>query len=382
MISANLLKRLTYAKYIFEQGKNSLNNKSPLFNSMSVLFFHDAVELFLSVIADQLSFKKPNEFKDYWKEAEKKEKPLPNYNELNALNKIRVDFKHHGITPSYDECIACEKALVSFFTEASKGILRLDFSTITVSDLIEDINIKEHIKAAEKFKDEEDYYQSICESAIAFNYAEKVAGDTWHSFFIGKSYWDTKKIVPPLSFSGYISTNNTLQNNFKNIEKSFKEVQSASEEFIRNINVLLLGVDIFKFKRFNLLTPRTYTDGKGVVHIDGGIVSIYHNKVNFNQKNALFCFHFVIDTAMKIEQNPLDLVNINSPKLIKIKNEGAAFFHFIGNELKEAGHVSGGKEYKVLSIGYYQIPKAGIFYGILHQEEKVTISADDVEVLE
>ena len=382
MINPNLLKRLTYAKYIFEQGKNFLNNKSPLFNSMSVLFFHDAAELFLSVIADKVSFKKPYNFMDYWKEAENKGKPLPNYNDLNTLNKIRVDFKHYGITPSYDECIECENALVSLFTEASKDILGLDFSTITVSDLIEDINIKEHIKAAEKFKDEEDYYQSICESAIAFNYAEKVAGDTWHSFFIGKSYWDIKKIVPPVSFSGYISTNHTLQNNFRNIEKSFKEVQSVSEELIRNINALLLGVDIFEFKRFNFLTPRTYTDGKGVVRIGRGILSIYHNKVNFNHKNALFCIHFVIDTAMKIEQNPLDLVNINSPKLIKIKDEGAAFFQFIGNELKEAGHVSGGKEYRVLNIAYYRIPKPGVFYEILHQEEKVKISASDVEALE
>jgi len=382
LISANLLKRLTYAKYIFEQGKNSLNNKSPLFNSMSVLFFHDAAELFLSVIADLLSFKKPKEFKDYWKEAEKKGKPLPNYNELNALNKIRVDFKHHGITPSYDECLACENALVSFFTEASKDILGLDFSTITVTDLIEDINIKEHIKTAEKFKDEGEYYQSICESAIAFNYAEKVAGDSWHSFLIGKSYWDIKKIVPSLNYSRSISTFRELGGNFKNIEKSFKEVQSVSEELIRNINTILLGADIFKFKRFNLLTPRTYTDGKGVVRIGGGIMSIYHNKVNFNHKNALFCVHFVIDTAMKIEQNPLDLVNINSPKLIKIKNEGAAFFQFIGNELKEAGHVSGGKEYRVLNIAYYRIPKPGFFYEILNQEEKVKISASDVEVLE
>jgi len=98
LINPNLLKRLTYAKYIFEQGKNFLNNKSPLFNSMSVLFFHDAAELFLSVIADKVSFKKPYNFMDYWKEAENKGKPLPNYNDLNTLNKIRVDFKHYVVT--------------------------------------------------------------------------------------------------------------------------------------------------------------------------------------------------------------------------------------------------------------------------------------------
>jgi len=382
LISVNLLKRLTYAKYIFEQGKNCLNNKSPLFNSMSVLFFHDAAELFLSVIADKLSFKIPYEFKDYWKEAEKKKKPLPNYNELNALNKIRVAFKHHGITPSYDECRECENALIDFFFETSKDILELDFSTITASDLIEDINIKEHIKVAEKFKDEGEYYQSICESSIAFKYAEKVAGDTWHSFFITRSYWDMKKIVPSLKLSGSISTFRELKDNFRNIEKSLKEVQDVSEELISNMNTILLGVDVFKFKRFNLLTPRTYTDGKGVVQIGGGIVSPYHNKVNYNHKNALFCIHFVIDTAMKIEQNPLDLVNINSPKIIKIKNEGAAFYQLSGNEFKEAGHVSGGEEYRVLKIVYGHSPKAGVYYEILHQEEHVGISASDVEIME
>lgn len=377
-----MFKRLSYAKYLFEHGKNTLANKSSLYNALAILIFHDAAELFLTVIADKLTFKTQDHFMDYWKEVEDKGHSLPYKNELKKLNKIRVDFKHYGILPLFDECIECETTLNHFFSEVARDILELDFSTVSVSDLIENPDIRKHVRAAEKYKDEGNFGESIIESTIAFNYVGKVArGDSSHSFFIEKNYWDLKKVVPTLRSSGYTSTNRALQNNFRDIETSFKEVQHTLEEIIQNVNVLLLGVDIFKYKRFNSLTPRTYTDGKGVVHISEGATSIFCNEVNFNQKNALFCIHFVIDTAMKIEQNPLDLININAPKVVRINNERAILYEFIDNELKEIGLVSEEKEFRVIESTYIQSQRTGMFYEILNQGNKVLISADDVEIL-
>ena len=75
------------------------------FSSKAVLDLHDAVELFLQLVAEHLgaTLSKKGDFLEYWPAInEKLGTDLPMQPAMKRLNQARVGLKHSGIRPSRD----------------------------------------------------------------------------------------------------------------------------------------------------------------------------------------------------------------------------------------------------------------------------------------
>ncbi|GAH70959.1 unnamed protein product [marine sediment metagenome] len=66
-ISQTILKRLSFIKYLYQLGINQSRQKTPQ-NSISILMFHDSVELFLQLSTEYLSASPRANigFMEYW----------------------------------------------------------------------------------------------------------------------------------------------------------------------------------------------------------------------------------------------------------------------------------------------------------------------------
>ena len=144
-------KRFSIAKYFINKGKGQLKNNTQLSSAHALLHFHDATEILLLAIADNIGYKVPYNFMKHWEEAKIKGTKLPYFNELNNLNRLRVSIKHYGILPSIADCIESERNVTNFFIEVLKDIFSLDFNSISLSDLVLDNDIRKHLALAEKF---------------------------------------------------------------------------------------------------------------------------------------------------------------------------------------------------------------------------------------
>jgi hypothetical protein len=378
MTSVSYVKRLGYAKYIYSKGIEALANNTQLGNALAILSFHDAAEIVLLSIADQLGYKSPDHFMQNWDKAEGMGKPLHLKNQMERLNRLRTSFKHHGILPNRDDSIECQRTVFDFFLSTLRDILGLDFNSLSVSDLIENQIIRGYLKEAEKNIGLEQYEEAISEAAKAFAFVMKeAAGDYWHHFIIKNSTFELADIDPRIFSIG--GRDNTVERNFGATKKSLMTVKKCLEDIIDKINPLLLGVDNFRYTRFRLLTPMTFimSDHKTVrqnIHWN-----VYQNKYNMTLENATFCFNFVTDTALKAQESSLGLVNAQAPAAITITSEKAPIFSLKGKELVEIGSAPKNSIFRVLNKVSASVFNNEPYWSIDYGGNSAFIKVDDAE---
>lgn len=328
MSNKNYIKRLTYTRYIYGQGTELLANRTSISDAMAILSFHDALEQFLLVIAVKLRIRYQESIMQYWDEANKKQIILPNKNDISNLCKVRGLFKHRGILPNAEECNNIRHRLHDFFIEVSQKILGIDFLKLSLSGLIEYDDVKEYIKNAEELLNQNNYEESIVESAKAFKLLEKKKeGDIWYSF-----------VVSQYPFSSLNELVNYGKIEDKLLLESLREVRDRLNDIIPNLNFLLLGIDTYKYQKFKLMTPIiNLTLGEEFYVHKGG--SPFKHIINYNEENALFCLNFIIDTALRFQSEPFDLINRNKPQTIRIKNSQTKVYTYKEGAFKEVGTI-------------------------------------------
>lgn len=335
MNTKDFIKRLTYAKYIYNKGMEFLSQRTPVSDAMSILLFHDASEQLLLIVADALGISTTKiTFLDYWEKVKNKGKHLPNKNEMLKLNKMRVNFKHHGILPNHEECRDIPYVLNNFFSSVSHDILDIDFLNLSLADLINYDDVRNCIKNAENFLNRENFEESIIESAKAFAFLEKrMEGDYDHSY-----------VIPDLtSFNGLSEAERKIDTGQdrdvdKYYREGFREARAKIQEIIKNLNPLSLGIDIYKYQRFKLLTPIVHSMQDGSLRI-AHIANKYKHRLNYNEENVLFCLNFVIDTALKFQSESFGLINRNKFQTIKTKSDKTKVYSYVEKIWKEIGVV-------------------------------------------
>lgn len=101
-----VMERLAFIRYLYTVGAEQSRKTEP-FCWVSILTFHDSVELFLAIAAEYLDLNKrirDIKFMEYWtllstKLKEKHKNGLTHKISMEKLNKARVDFKHYGKCP-------------------------------------------------------------------------------------------------------------------------------------------------------------------------------------------------------------------------------------------------------------------------------------------
>lgn len=283
----NVIKRIALIKYLHKLGNEHAHKSEPL-KSLSVLIYHDLVELFLDLICDELEINRSDSFMGYWGVINKKIRPneLSHKSTMGKLNKSRVNFKHHGIMPSASDIELYEVTTRDFLTENAQNFFSIDFSSISLSDLIQNNRIREIIKKAEVNYNNNEIRECQNNLARAFEYLlfdyEKDQKDYFENspFDFGRELWSKPKIF----------------NQKEDEERRFLESMYKSFERMKKyLRITSLGIDYKKYIRFKLNTPRAMFTSSDEVILGEPI------KDNINQDEFEFCRDFLIETAITLQ---------------------------------------------------------------------------------
>jgi len=308
-------KQLSFIKYLFSIGFEQAERPEPMCYA-ALLTFHDSVELFLNLSAQHLDapIKNNQNFIDYWTIISDKLPVgtiLSQKTAMIRLNKARVSFKHHGISPNKAEIGDFQIMTKLFFEENTNSIFGIDFSSISLIDIIQCVDAKVDLKTAEKSLQEGKIDESLEKIAFSFaklfrDYKIKVKERYGHDpFAFSSPYVGINAISDESSELGEeISVfSSDVERAIDGLESSLSELQDAVE-------IIGLGIDFRKYTKFDLLKPRikkvsTWFDpGKSkekmwtykIIKNDCG------SKGEPTSQDVQFCIDFIIECAIILQE--------------------------------------------------------------------------------
>lgn len=280
------LKRLSIIKLLYSHGTYQSSQPDTV-SFFSILSFHDSIEMFLKLLALKNNINSTNfKFLDYWDK-------IPNLTmkeAARALNTRRVNLKHKGLIPGKLEVEASRVTATEFFAENTIIHFDIDFSEISLIDLVENTTTKELLFEAEHF--------------IGNNEIGKSVENTKKAFLkLIDSYINTKG-----NFWGRTPLNFIEEVEFKvphgeekspaeyQLERLFKDVNKNFQNIEKTMSIIALGIDYKKYMKFEALTPY------GLKTCDDNYIFEQPEDRKWTPENCEFCISFVVECAMKLQE--------------------------------------------------------------------------------
>jgi hypothetical protein len=285
-MNANVIRRLALIKYLHNLGMEQAKKSEPL-NSLSILTFHDLVELFLQLICDKYDIKYSEPFLGYWDKinGKIKSKTLSYKPLMEKLNRSRVDFKHHGIIPSSADIESFGVLTKDFLEENVKQYFSLEYSNISLIDLIQNSRVKDLLHKADSHFKNEEFIDCMQELARAFEFLifdyENEQRDSLNQspFDFGYDYFPKPRFK---------------QQDYN--EKRFYEfVFKSIEKINKYLRITSFGIDYKKYIRFKLITPRALLTAN-----DDFVLGEPQQK-NLSNEDYLYCRDFIIESALILQ---------------------------------------------------------------------------------
>lgn len=152
-LTPELLKRIMYSKYLLQRAQALSAEGHELALGASILAAHDAVEMLMKVVSDTLNLQWAHDFKKFWTLVEKKTGILPpRLGAMDQLNDDRNGFKHKGILPNPSNVTERLRNSLAFCEEMSQQYLSVDYQSVSLADLIQNIAARTKINEAESAK--------------------------------------------------------------------------------------------------------------------------------------------------------------------------------------------------------------------------------------
>jgi hypothetical protein len=131
---------------------------------------HDSVEIFQLVVLDSLNASTKFEFMDFWERVKTKTGKEPPYKDrFGQLNHMRVGFKHRAISPNLSELREVAAVIFPFFVEVCRDFLGVDFSKLSLVELVDDGAVRERLGKADDLICAQKYEEALPEIAIALH---------------------------------------------------------------------------------------------------------------------------------------------------------------------------------------------------------------------
>jgi hypothetical protein len=279
-----IVKRLAIIKYLYNVAVEQSMKPEPL-GSVSVLTFHDTVELFLELAAEHLDKGKSGvNFMEYWG-------LLPTLTQKEScrqLNTARVGLKHSGVTPSKLMIEGFCATVTNFLEENTLKVFNIKFSDISLIALVRNETTRDFLQESENLLKEGKIEDALDKVALAFS----VMIDDYESSKrdrFGRS---------PFFFGEHL---HFLGSFFMHIEgdlgKFVDRVKESIEALQEAVKLLSLGLDYRRYSRFRLLTPyilRTF-GGYQIQRIQRGSKGIPV------PEDVQFCIDFTIESALVLQ---------------------------------------------------------------------------------
>lgn len=296
-------KRLAVIKQLYRNGMEQSYLTEPM-NGFCILSFHDSVEMFMKLCAERNGRKvdRQTNFGDYFTIVPELELQA----QMTNLNHKRVSLKHNGSLPSNLDIEISRANTTEFFATNTKKIFGNEFSEISLISFIQFESVKSYLKKAETAIQTKDYQESILNSQIAFRellicYEEDRQ----------RNYRSPFKVCEDMSFKSSFSLNIGLDRKLADYIDTVNKSLSNIDDVIKIIG---FGIDYRKYIKFKLLSPfiQYWTEESG-----RNYESYPSTGILLNHKNTQFCFDFVINSALKLQELDFDI-----SELIESKQSG------------------------------------------------------------
>jgi hypothetical protein len=276
-LDPDLLKRTTYSKYLMDRAYDLRQQSSDLGAAQAILFAHDSAEMLMRVIADHQHVRFPENFLAFWEEIKRKTNiEPPHKGQMDRLNSVRVAFKHKGILPNASVVADLLPIARSFCEEATETFLGIKYDDVSLADLIPNDRARQLLKDAEA-------------AAVAKNMAEALKA-------LGIAFDILLRDAVAKSKAGIVGNFNLSYFSQQELgSHAQREISKAVQQLADTVNMLVLGIDPIKQKRFSLLTPvRQHT-------VSGDVQVIWmHDPGHVDQSAYDFCYKFVLDAGLKL----------------------------------------------------------------------------------
>ncbi|WP_162993883.1 hypothetical protein [Halalkalicoccus subterraneus] len=296
------MERLVFIKDLYETAVNQSHLVAPL-NAKSILTFHDATELFLYLASEELGFKAPHGFMEYWGEAKQHSSiTLGQKSEMNRLNKARTNLKHHGIRPGQSDIDSLRASTQTFFEKNIPKIFSLDFYDISMTSLVSDDVIRAHLERAQRSLQNEKFHKCACDAALAF---EKALADSKQR--VKRTGGKIGMGPYPLRFGDPIAHDTFYKSSFTGESEDLaKDIEKSISSLTDILTILALGIDYRKYAKFDYLTPivMRVMSGGYVLQSSGAHPDRYNN--NVDEDDIQFCISFVVESWLQMKDfNPI-----------------------------------------------------------------------------
>ena len=288
-INPEIIKRLAFIKNFFQFAQSQSKLSFP-HNYISILMFHDSVELFLHLSAEFLGLNlRDINFMEYFTRINKEleDKELTQRTSMDKLNRTRVSLKHKGLYPNPDDIEYFRVSTQNFFEENCPIVFKIDFETITLLDLIQDDEVKRILEDAQDYINKTQYKEALECIGIAF-------------YALLENYKESKSIYgkPPFDIGEdltYIGKFGDFGHDMSYVIETVRRIQTILKPIIFNL-------DYRKYIKFRIYTPDNIFSGG--THY--GKYNIFWDSTkaefNFEKEKVEYCFNFVIESAIKLEQ--------------------------------------------------------------------------------
>jgi hypothetical protein len=349
------------------------NIKSPvgLRRSIGCNLLQDAIECYLLALSEHLNagLEPMTPFHKYFDIINKKIEPneLPFRARLLALNKLRVNSKHHGLEPSINELEQFLPTVWEFFVEATEKYFDKSYSTISLLDSLSDSEAKQLLQQAEHAFEIKNYALSLvlCRQAIfiEFEYYYDV-----RIFSDGKINMD-QKLRQFGSSVPYFARNQEYIN--KNIKEPTDYIVYDHAGF--DMDLLKKGIDQVTYWNVWRLTPSVYREGRKAEWI------VKNDFQKLEPTGISDRAEYVLASTTEIMLN-LDQYRNRSRQLsskqfvIPVGPNGVTVYSKASKSSSIETTVSG--EFKQLDCDYsiHGLDGSGIYFHVLHFDEFIHVN--------
>lgn len=281
-------RRLLLSKQLYSHGVEHSNKINALDKMIAIHNFHNAIEITLRAILLYYNIRPEKslniEFEvllnevDNFKEFKDKKRKLPYRQQIRNLNQIRNHVQHDALEPTASTMEDLRVFARNFLIQVFHDYFGLEFSDLTVEDLIEDLKIRKLLKISNALLEHNDHNKSIIITKIAFD----KAFDSLESLFSDKHYWyDADRL-----------SRHDHDENLVGLLKEFEERIIQNEQYF---TLLGAGINLLDYKRFVDATPTIHFANAG------NIIGIHLSpfKTLGDEKFACWAFDFVAKTIIQ-----------------------------------------------------------------------------------
>jgi len=291
------IERLVFIKSLHQEGIEQSNRPMPM-ASISVLTFHNAVESFLYLSAEEVDADPPYKIMNYWEEISRKAGvELIGKAGIDRLNEARVGLKHYSNRPDEREIESFRSTVQTFFDENTPKIFDISYNSISLAHLVEFEDPKEHLLTADELKSKNQLAEAMGELKIAH---EKLIYE-----YKDRSRWELEYSTFP-QFRGTRHPPTELEDTYSQlgIDKINNTLDEISESFIYISN----GIDYERYSRFNHLTPRLVHNQDPENRFDKYRPLLENYEESDIPDGAYeYCENFLVELALSLQNSDFDL---------------------------------------------------------------------------